>query len=104
MTSMPSPTMGGARRAFALFCLSAVAVATCLATPRQDGPTREPILRLETGMHTARINDIALDPAGRFLVTASDDKTARIWELPSGNLLRVLRVPVGAGNEGLLYS
>ncbi len=67
-------------------------------------PSRAPILRIETGMHTAAIKRIGVDRAGRFLVTASDDKTARVWELQTGRLLRVLRVPVGDGNEGKLYA
>ena len=39
-----------------------------------------PILRIEAGMHTSPINRIALDDQGRWLVTASHDKTARVWE------------------------
>jgi tetratricopeptide (TPR) repeat protein len=36
-------------------------------------PTAEPLLRLETGMHTAEIRRIATDAAGRWAVTASKD-------------------------------
>jgi WD40 repeat protein len=63
-------------------------------------PPTQPVLRIETGMHTARIRRIGVDVAGRFLVTGSDDKTVRVWELATGRLLRVLRPPLGAGNEG----
>jgi WD40 repeat protein len=55
-------------------------------------------------MHTAAITEISIDAANRFLVTASFDKTVRLWELPSGRLLRVLRVPIGEGSDGKLYS
>jgi WD40 repeat protein len=56
-------------------------------------------------MHTAIIRWLAVDRAGRWLVTASDDKTARVWELANGGrLAAVLRVPVGQGNEGKLYA
>lgn len=70
----------------------------------ENAPTTEPILRIETGMHTAPIWRIGIDRENRYLVTASDDKTARVWELSSGNLLRVLRPPIGDGNEGKLYA
>jgi hypothetical protein len=55
----------------------------------------EPQLRLERGMHTSAINDAAMDGKGRWLVTASEDKTARVWDLANGQLLRVLRPPMG---------
>ena len=69
-----------------------------------DGLLREPVLRIETGMHTAAITEIGIDATNRFLVTASYDKTVRLWELSSGRLLRTLRVPIGEGNDGKLYA
>jgi WD40 repeat protein len=67
-------------------------------------PPVEPILRIETGMHTSSINRIGADAAGRRLVTASDDGTVRVWELPSGRLEGVIRPPAGKGKEGELYA
>ena len=61
-------------------------------------------LTLNTPMHTARIIRISVDQGGRFLLTASADKTAKLWDLRSGTLLRTLRPPIGAGNEGMLYA
>jgi hypothetical protein len=63
-------------------------------------PTTEPLLRLETGNHTAIIRRIATDKAGRWAVTASDDKTARVWEVATGREVMVLRPPQDTGNEG----
>ncbi|HYN85162.1 MAG TPA: caspase family protein [Pyrinomonadaceae bacterium] len=95
-------------RAATLFvaALCALTLTTTLvrSAQAQTQPPPAPILRIEMGMHNNTINRIGVDAANRFLVTASDDKTARVWELPSGNLLRVLRPPVGAGNEGKLYA
>lgn len=64
----------------------------------------EPILRIETGMHTAIIRRIGTDAANRFLLTASEDKTARLWDLSDGKLLQVFRPPIGEGSEGKLFS
>ncbi|MGI9107334.1 MAG: caspase family protein, partial [Pyrinomonadaceae bacterium] len=75
-----------------------------LTTAQTGEPSREPVLRIETGMHTAVITRIGVDAANRYLVTASEDKTVRVWELPAGRPLRVIRVPLGAGNEGKLYA
>ena len=67
-------------------------------------PPKEPILRIETGMHTAAIRHIGVDRANRWLVTASDDKTVRLWELATGHLVRVIRPPVGEGKEGQILA
>jgi len=87
--------------AFVGFLLAAIATGTLAQSTE---PSREPVLRIETGMHTAGIGSIGVDRAGRFLVTASIDKTARVWELETGRLLRVLRVPIGDGAEGQLFA
>ena len=63
----------------------------------------KPILRPETDMHTAQINRIDVDRHQRFVVSASDDKTVRIWDLKTGNLLRTLRVTIGGGDLGKIY-
>jgi len=60
----------------------------------------EPILRVNAGMHTAVIRKISVDKDNRLLATASTDKTAKIWELSTGKLLRTIRVPIAAGHEG----
>ena len=88
--------------------LPAVLAMLLLATAWQhavaaEPPTR-PFPRIEAGQHTAMINRIGVDAAGRWLVTASDDKTARVWELATGRLVRVLRPPIGENHEGKLFA
>jgi WD40 repeat protein len=63
-----------------------------------------PLLRLEGVAHTARIGRLGIDAAGAYLVTGSDDKTARVWDLASGKLLQVLRPPQGDGELGKVYA
>jgi len=67
-------------------------------------PPKEPLLKIETGMHTALIGCIGLDDANRYLVTASNDKSVRVWELATGRLLSVLRPPIGEGDEGKIFA
>src|SRR5215831_12939785 len=67
-------------------------------------PPPAPVLRLETGMHTAPIRRIDVDAKERYLVTGSYDKTVRVWDLATGRLLRVLRPPIGPDNEGKIYA
>jgi WD40 repeat protein len=80
------------------------------ATAATSAPTAEPAAStkpfpmIEAGMHTALIRRIGVDRAGRFAVTASEDKTARLWDLQTGRQLAVLRPPIGPGAEGKLYA
>ncbi len=66
--------------------------------------TKEPILRLNSQMHTAFINRISIDAVGKYILTASNDKTAKLWSAASGDLLKTLRTPIGHGKEGMLYA
>ena len=79
------------------------------AVQAQTMPPTEPIPRIETGMHSGRSGGIDIDAKCRLLVTGSDDKTARLWAVPENGtgapkLLRVLRVPIGPGNDGKVYA
>ena len=65
---------------------------------------KDPILRIETGMHTAKIDRIGIDAENRYLVTGSQDKTVRVWELATGKLVRMIRPPSGDGDEGIIYA
>src|SRR5262245_20135308 len=80
-----------------LFALIGVWLSIGSASAQTASSAAQPILRVETGMHTAVIRRIGVDAAGRYLVTGSDDKTVRMWELATGRLLRTLRPPIGEG-------
>ena len=54
-------------------------------------------------MHTTLIRRVVVDAARNRLITASDDKTIRVWQMPEARLLTVLRVPMDEGHEGQLF-
>lgn len=88
-----------------VFCQRLLGAAFLLATVSRAAQLHdEPVLRIEAGMHTAMINRIATDAKGRWLATASHDKTLRVWEIDTGRFLHVLRPPAGPGDEGKLYA
>ena len=65
-------------------------------------PPVEPVLRLEAGSHTSRLSRLARDGEGRILATASQDKTARVWNAKTGRLISILRPPIADDVEGEL--
>ena len=78
-------------------------VATNDTAQSLDKPDETPIPRPETGLHTATINQVVVTRDGRLL-TASDDKTARLWPVATSGEPLVLRVPIGLRSEGALYT
>jgi Ni,Fe-hydrogenase maturation factor len=65
-------------------------------------PYEQPQLRINGSGHHAAIRALAADASGDWLLTAGDDKSARLWQ--GQQLRRVLRPPIGPGNEGRLYA
>lgn len=62
----------------------------------------QPQLVLDAGGHTNTVWKLAFANNGRELVTVSDDKSLRVWDLATGESLRVLRPPIAAGDVGQL--
>jgi len=75
--------------------------AAVLAAPNLP---KEPVLRIETGSHLGLISRISADASGRWIVTASEDKTARLWDARSGQAISVLRPPIGTESLGAVYA
>lgn len=80
------------------------ALLLCLISISVSSQSVNPILMLETGMHNARCNNLSTDVGGRYLLTCSNDKTARFWEASTGKLINILRIPVGELDNGKLYA
>jgi WD40 repeat protein len=84
--------------------MSAVWLFTSFAGTGTLAQTVEPVLRIEAGMHTNTIRAAAVDASNRFLVTGSEDKSIRLWDLTTGNLLKVILPPIDLGHEGKIYA
>ena len=82
-------------------CVLAALLAAAAAMPARAA---EAVLTLDAGTHTAAIRQLAIDADERLLLTASDDKTARLWDIASGRLLHTLHPPIGPDNLGRLYA
>lgn len=60
------------------------------------------ILQLDTGGHKARIWDILTTSDKRFLVSASDDKTIRVWNVDLKKEVRKIIGQIGNGSKGMI--
>jgi len=60
-------------------------------------------LQVDAQSHSGPVVRMAADAVRDVVVTASEDKTARIWSLSDGRATAVLRPPVGAAQIGRLF-
>lgn len=81
-----------------LICALGLLLGAAAAAEPYEGPQ----LRVNGSGHHAAVRSLASDASGHWLLTASDDKTARLWR--DGKLRAVMRPPIGPGNEGKLYT
>ena len=91
----------------ALVCAAVASLAMCAVwaqTGLNANATTAPMLRIDPGTHTSLLRAAGFDAARERLYTASDDKTVRVWQMPSGKLLSTWRVPILDGAEGQLYA
>ena len=105
--SQPRPHRGGLAAGLraslrAAACLLAAAVSPAWAQAPDEPPPHR--LFLDSGGHRALVHDIAFSPDGELLVSASDDKTIRVWDWRAGVTLRTLRHQIGDGNEGKVFA
>ncbi|MCK5525153.1 MAG: WD40 repeat domain-containing protein [Thiomargarita sp.] len=77
---------------------------TTLQTATPTISTTPPILQIDPGGHKSKIQDVTFTPDGRYLVSASDDKLIRVWELETGKTVRTLRGQIGAGDDGKIFA
>src|SRR5690349_12210830 len=89
------------------FCLALCWLAmlgVCAVNPARANDTPDFHLDLDTGGHTAQVTDLAFTPDGEDIVSASDDKTIRIWDWQSGVTLRTIRGYLGNGSDGKIFA
>ena len=89
------------RRALALFALLLIAGGLGGQTP---APPAKPQLVIDADGHSDVVRRVLFTPNGKQVVTVSIDKSARVWDVASGDRTRIFRLPSGPGDEGSLSS
>ncbi|MDH5602990.1 MAG: hypothetical protein OEY51_03600, partial [Cyclobacteriaceae bacterium] len=54
--------------------------------------------------HAAKVNSLLYTPDGDHIISVSEDKTIRVWESSSGDLLNKFELEIGDGYEGMPYA
>lgn len=54
--------------------------------------------------HSARINNLLFTPNGERVISISEDKTIRVWNVESGEMVDKFESEIGDGGEGMLYA
>ena len=88
----------------ALALLPATLAVAAGAWAAGDGSPKRIFLSLDTGGHMALIRQLIFTPDGRNLLSASDDKTIRIWDVQRGLSTAIFRGEIGEGEDGKIYA
>ena len=64
----------------------------------------EAILKLDTLGHTGVINDILVSKDKTEIISASNDKTIRVWDVATGKEKMKILGAIGASSEGKIYA
>jgi WD40 repeat protein len=65
---------------------------------------RRPLLVLDPGGHTAFVRFVGFTPDASRVISVSEDKSVRIWDVASGEVLRTILLPAGSAHEGTLFA
>jgi WD40 repeat protein len=82
---------------FFLFCASCL-----IAFPAQA--EEEPILMIDPHGHAAQVTGLMFTPDGNTLISVSHDKTIRLWDVETGDLIKTIREQIRNGAEGMLFA
>ncbi|MEQ8244178.1 caspase family protein [Fulvivirga sp.] len=66
--------------------------------------TGVPRIVINSGGHSGKIFNILYSPDGKQIISVSEDKTIRIWDSRTGEMIKKFEAQIGKGPEGMFYA
>ena len=86
-------------------CLRVVlSVCLCWLTFGISAQTGVPRIVINSMGHSAKVQNLIFTPDGEKIITVSEDKTARVWNFNTGEMLKKFESQIGDGFDGMLYA
>ncbi|GAA0891561.1 hypothetical protein GCM10009122_12400 [Fulvivirga kasyanovii] len=84
-----------------IFLLTAILTITIAEAIAQTGVPR---IVINTQGHSGKIYNILFSPDGEKIISVSEDKTIRVWNSKTAELINKFESEIGNGPEGMLYA
>lgn len=84
-----------------IFTFAAILIVGIVETTAQTGVPR---IVINTQGHSGKIYNIIFSPDGDKIISVSEDKTIRIWNSQTAELINKFESQIGNGPEGMFYS
>ncbi|MEM7107413.1 MAG: caspase family protein [Bacteroidota bacterium] len=85
------------------FCLTALFL-TYISLSKAYNQTAIPKIVINSVGHSGKVFNVLYTPDGSKIISVSEDKSIRVWDASSGELLNKYESEIGTGPKGMLYS
>ncbi|MDH4058208.1 MAG: hypothetical protein OEU76_05560, partial [Cyclobacteriaceae bacterium] len=81
-----------------------LAVAFCCWVMGLNVMAQAPRIVINPAGHSGKVHNLIFTPDGHRLISISEDKTIRVWNTDTGEIVKKFESQIGDGFEGMLYA